>query len=166
MLVLIASGVTEKLRSILAGDAGVRATLPIVDDLERVNLPAFHGKQVIAQNASPDLSEHSSVSKYPVLYVYCGKLLNILREKFRTFSGEAHMTVEVRVSQDRLDELETRVHMYVDAVLQVLDQNRGDWGDGVFYGGTYEVVFGAAKHGGRNFIQIAKITFVAQISVS
>ena len=165
-MVFVASLATEKLRSILAGDAGVRATLPIIDDLEGVSLPPFQGKQVIAQNASADLSEHSSVSKYPELYVYCSKLLNILREKFRTFSGEAQMTVEVRVSQDRLDELETRVQMYVDAVLQVLDQNRGDWGDGAFYGGTYEVAFGPAKHGGRNFIQIAKITFAIEISVS
>ncbi len=165
-MVLVASTVTEKLRSILAGDEGVRATLPVIDDLESVNLPPFHGKQVIAQNASPELTEHTSGSKYPILYVYCSKLLNVLREKFRTFSGEAHMTVEVRVSQDRLDELESRVHMYVDAVLQVLNENRGNWGDGVFYGGTYEVVYGAAKHGGRNFIQIAKITLAIEISVS
>lgn len=165
-MVLIASVATEKLRSILAGAAGVRATLPVIDDLEGVSLPPFHGGQVIAQNASPDLTEHSSGSKYPILYVYCSKLLNILREKFRTFSGEAQMTVEVRVSQDRLDDLETRVQMYVDAVIQVLNQNRGDWGDGVFYGGTYEVIYGAAKHGGRNFIQIAKISFAVEISVS
>ncbi len=165
-MLLVASVVSEKLRSILAGEAGVRATLPMIDDLEGVSLPSFHGKQVVIQNASPDLTEHTSGSKYPILYVYCSKLLNVLREKFRTFSGEAQMTVEVRVSQDRLDELETRVHMYVDAVLEVLNQNRGNWGDGFFYGGTYEVVYGAAKHGGRNFIQIAKITLAIEISVS
>ena len=165
-MVLIASLATEKLRSILAGDEGVRATLSIVDDLEGVSLAPFHGGQVVAQNASPDLTEQSSGSKYPILYVYCSKLLNTLREKFRTFSGEAQMTIEVRVSQDRLDDLETRVQMYVDAVIQVLDQNRGDWGDGVFYGGTYEVIYGAAKHGGRNFIQIAKISLAVEISVS
>lgn len=165
-MVLVASVATEKLQSILAGDAGIRATLPVIDDLEGVSLSPFREGQVIAQNASPDLTEHSSGSKYPILYVYCSKLLNDLREKFRTFSGEAHMTVEVRVSQDRLDDLETRVQLYVDAVIQVLDQNRGDWGEGVFYGGTYEVIYGAAKHGGRNFIQIAKITFAVEISVS
>ena len=165
-MVLIASLATEKLRSILAGDEGVRATLSIVDDLEGVSLAPFHGGQVVAQNASPDLTEQSSGSKYPILYVYCSKLLNMLREKFRTFSGEAQMTIEVRVSQDRLDDLETRVQMYVDAVIQVLNQSRGDWGDGMFFGGTYEVIYGAAKHGGRNFIQIAKISFAVEISVS
>lgn len=75
------------------------------------------------------------------------------------------MVVEVRVSQDRLDEMETRVQLYVDAVIQVLNENRGDWGDGVFYGGTYEVSYGPVKHGGRNFIQIAKIALAVDISV-
>lgn len=165
-MTFVASLVTQKLQSMLAGEAGVQAALFIISDLENVQLPPFHGQQVVAQNASPELAERSTVSKYPVLYVYCSKLINLLREKFRRFSGEAHMTIEVRVSQDRLEELETRVQMYVDAVLRVLDQNRGDWGNGVFYAGAYEVVYGPIKHGGRNFIQIAKVAFVVDMSVS
>jgi hypothetical protein len=35
---------------------------------------------------------------------------------------------------------------------------------GVFYGGVYEVEYGAVKHGGKNFIQIAKVTFNLEIS--
>jgi hypothetical protein len=34
----------------------------------------------------------------------------------------------------------------------------------MYYTGGYEVALGAVKHGGRNFIQTAKITF--QIGVS
>lgn len=165
-MTFVASVVTQKIQSILAGEAGVQAALFVISDLEHVHLPPFHGQQVVAQNASPELAERSTVSKYPVLYVYCSKLINLLREKFRRFSGEAHMTIEVRVSQDRLDELETRVQIYVDAVLQVLDQNRGDWGNGAFYTGAYEVAYGPVKHGGRNFIQIAKVAFVVDMSVS
>lgn len=165
-MVLVASAVTEKLRSILAAHSGVKAAVFEIDDLESVELNAFESRQVIAQNASPELTERSTVSKYPLLFVYCSKLSNTLREKFRRFSGEAQMVVEVRVSQDRLEELETRVQFYVDAVVQVLGDNRGDWGDGVFYGGTYEVTYGPVKHGGRNFIQIAKIALTVDISVS
>src|SRR5947209_15904032 len=142
-MIFVAGVVTEKLTSILTGESGVTATLSAIEDLKGVNTPPLHDPQVIGQNVSPELAEHSSVSKYPLLYVYCTKLLNTLREKFRRFSGEAQMTVEVRVSQDRLDALEARVQLYVDAVIQVLDQNRGDWGDGIFYGGTYEVTYGA-----------------------
>jgi hypothetical protein len=165
-MTFVAGVVTRKLESLLRGEAGVQAALSVISDLESIDVPPFHGQQVIAQNASPELAERSTVNKYPVLFVYCSKLANLLREKFRRFSGEAHMTVEVRVSQDRLDELEARVQMYVDAVIRVLDQSRGDWGDGVFYAGTYEVSYGPVKHGGRNFIQIAKVAFAVDISVS
>lgn len=165
-MTFVASVATQKLHSILTGEVGMQAALSVISDLTDIHVAPFHGQQVIAQNASPELAERSTVSKYPVLYIYCSKLVNLLREKFRRFSGEAQMTIEVRVSQDRLDELDARVQMYVDAVIRVLDQSRGDWGGGVFYSGTYEVLYGPVKHGGRNFIQIAKIAFVVEMSVN
>ena len=74
------------------------------------------------------------------------------------------MVAEVRVSQDRIEDMESNLQFYADAIMQVLDNHRGDWGDGVFYGGGYEVAFAAVKHGGRNFIQTAKVAFVLEIS--
>lgn len=99
-----------------------------------------------------------------MVQVYCGKLTNALREKFRRFSGDAQMIAEVRVSQDRMDGIESVVHLYADAMSQLLDQSRGDWGDGVFYAGGYEISYGPVKSGGKHFLQIAKVTFVLQIS--
>jgi hypothetical protein len=96
--------------------------------------------------------------------VYCNKIANLLREKFRAFSGDADMVIEARISQDRLDNIGTQVQLYADAITQVLDSNRGDWGNGVFYGGKYEVAFGGVKQGGLNFIQIAKVSFVLDVS--
>src|SRR5260370_41691144 len=132
--------------------------------MQNVSRPEISVQQIIAQNAAGDLFERSTATKYPLIYVYCSKVVNQLREKFRKFSGDAQMVVEARVSQDRLEEMETHVQFYVDAITQVLDNNRGDWGDGVFYGGGYEVTYGGVKHGGRNFIQIAKVSFVLEIS--
>ena len=43
--------------------------------------------------------------------------------------------------------------------MQVLNANRGDWGSGMFYCGEYQTAFSAVKHGGKNFLQVAKITF-------
>ena len=74
------------------------------------------------------------------------------------------MVIESRVSQDRLDDVGTNSQLYVDAITQVLDSNRGDWGDGVYYPGGYEVAFGGVKQGGLNFIQIAKVSLVLEIS--
>jgi hypothetical protein len=119
---------------------------------------------ISAQNVSFDLAERSLDMKYPAVYVYCQKIANLLREKFRSFSGKLFMVVEVRLSQDRLEELEKKLQMYVDTITRALDQNRGDWGQGMFYTGGYEAEFAPVKRGGKNFIQVAKITFEVQVS--
>jgi hypothetical protein len=160
----IASATTKKLAGILASSNGVAAALAALSSQQGVALPAITPHQIIAQNVAPELSERSTVSKYPLIYVYCSKMVNDLREKFRKFSGDVQMVVETRVSQDRLDQIETHLQAYVDAITGVLDNSRGDWGDGVFYAGGYEVAFGGVKQGGRNFIQIAKVSFAVEIS--
>ena len=160
----IATMTTSKLMGILTGIEGVPAAVAAVSQAQNIPLAAVSAAQIIAQNVAPDLSERSTVSSYPLVYVYCSKVVNQLREKFRTFSGDAEMVIEMRISQDRLDDMQTNLHSYVDAVTQVLDSNRGDWGDGVFYGGGYEITYGGVKHGGRNFLQLGKVSFVTQIS--
>jgi hypothetical protein len=160
----IAGPSTQKVLSVLAAPDGLPAAVEALNLQQGMKLPSITPQQIIAQNVTPDVSEQSSANNYPLVYVYCSKVVNLLREKFRTFSGETQMVVEARVSQDRLDRLETNLQAYVDAVTQVLDDNRGDWGDGVFFDGGYEVAFGGVKHGGRNFLQIAKVSFVLEIS--
>jgi hypothetical protein len=80
------------------------------------------------------------------------------------FSGEVGIIVEARVSQDRLHGLEDQLHGCVDAVTQALDENGGDWGDGVFYSGGYSVSYNQVKHGGRNYLQAAKVSFTVALS--
>jgi hypothetical protein len=87
-----------------------------------------------------------------------------LIEKFRTFSGKIRTVAEVRVSQDRIEGLEERVRLYVDAVTLILDGNRGSWGQGMFFTGGYEVKFDPIQHGGRNFLQLAKVIFEVDLS--
>jgi hypothetical protein len=148
----------------LAADGGLPAAIEALVLQEGITLPAIAPQQIIAQNVTPDISEQSTANNYPLVYVYCTKVVNKLREKFRTFSGDAQMVVEARVSQDRLDQIETNLQAYVDAITQVLDNSRGDWGNGMFFAGEYEVTFGGVKHGGKNFLQIAKVSFALQIS--
>jgi hypothetical protein len=160
----IAGSSTKKVLGVLAGPGGVPAAVEALVLQQGIKLASLGPEQIIAQNVAPDVAEQSVISNYPLIYVYCSKVVNELREKFRTFSGDAQMVIEARVSQDRLDQIETNLQAYIDAITQVLDNSRGDWGDGVSFAGGYEVSFSGAKHGGRNFLQIAKVAFTLEIS--
>ena len=56
------------------------------------------------------------------------------------------------------------LRLYVDAVTQILDGNRESWGQGMFFTGGYEVKFDPIQHGGRNFLQLAKVIFEVDLS--
>jgi hypothetical protein len=154
----IGRAVTDKVMQRIVGPMGVNAGLAAL-----TQDPPESVAQVRAQNAPAEMAERSG-AKYPSVNVYCQSIKNQLVEKFRTFSGIAQMAIELRCSQDRLDGLQEAVALYVDSTMAMLNASRGDWGDGMFYGGQYEVVFGPVKQGGKNFMQIAKVTFEIGVS--
>lgn len=158
------SRITKTVASMLADQGGVPFSVTELAEQRGMDSSLFADLQILPRNVSVDLSERSQAMKYPVIYTYCDRVTNSLREKFRTFSGTADVVAEVRVSHDRIDELDPALHVCVDAVTAVLDGNRGNWAGGMFFAGAYEVHFGAIKHGGRNFIQSAKVKF--QVSFS
>jgi hypothetical protein len=160
----LGSEISGKVMQRITTPAGANASLAALSVPGTVPAAAFDAAQVRAQNVAADLAERSTTMQYPAVNVYCEKIVNALTEKFRTFSGTVHMAIEVRHSQDRIEGLEDGLAVYADALLGVLNGERGDWGDGVFYCGAYQVAFGAVKHGGKNFIQTAKITFEIGVS--
>jgi len=129
-----------------------------------VTLSPIPAAYIVAQNMAIDIFERAAVVKYPVIQVYSDRVRNLLTEKFRTFSGKVRTVAQISVSQDRIEGIETQTRLYVDAVTQVLDANRGSWGQGAFYTGGYEVSFDPVKQGGRNFLQVAKVTFEVDMS--
>jgi hypothetical protein len=156
----IGSEARSKLVGYLTAPAGLSASMA---ELVEAGGPT---PQVFAQNAAADLVDKTNSVQYPLLTAYCEKISNDLKEKFRSFSGAVQLAIEVRHSQDRLDGIEDSLEQYVDAVAQTLTASRGDWGDGMFFAGAYQVTFGAVKKGGRNFTQAAKITFEVGVSRS
>jgi hypothetical protein len=156
---------TTGLLRILQAPAGLNENLAAVAQLQGITLAPIGVRQIFAQNVAQAVVEKSVDLQYPSLFVYCEKISNDLREKFRTFSGKASLTIEVRVSQDRIEGLESLLQSYVDVVTRILDQNRGDWGNGMFYTGGYQAVFGQMTHGGRNFIETGKITLDVAVSI-
>lgn len=144
--------------------AGLTPVLAEIAVNAGVELAGIAAGSVLAQNAPVALMEKSSAVKYPVVLVYSDRVQNLLTEKFRNFSGKVRTVAEVRASQDRIEGLEERVRLYVDAVTRVLEVNRGDWGQGMFFTGGYEVKFDPVQHGGRNVLQVAKVIFEVDLS--
>lgn len=144
-----------------AGVSNSVATLAADSGIPLAPIPSAY---IVAQNMAIDIFEKSSVVKYPLVQVYSDRVRNVLTEKFRTFSGKIRTVAEIRVSQDRIEGLEAQLRLYADAVTQVLDANRGSWGQGAFYTGGYEITFDPVKQGGKNFIQVAKVTFEVDMS--
>ena len=163
-MALASTLIVQKTVALLSGDGGLSAAAAEIALMSGVALAAITPQQIVAQNVSAEIVGQSSSTKYPVFHVYCERLTNSHHERFRVFSGEVGIAVEARVSQDRLDGLEDQLHGCVDAVTQALDENGGDWGDGVFYSGGYDVTYNQVKHGGRNFLQSAKVTFTVALS--
>ncbi len=122
--------------------------------------------QIRSGNIAADLAERSDTVQYPAANIYCEKIINSQIEKFRTFSGKLQMAIDLRHSEDRLDQIQSNLETYADAVIGVLGASLGDWGGGTYYAGGYQVAFGPVKHGGRNFIQTAKVTFEIGVSIS
>lgn len=161
MTIGIGSAVTRKVKERLAGTAanGSMTAAPLME-------AAPDGAPLRVVNAAAELMERSGATQYPVVSVYCEKVVNDFREKFRSFSGTVHMAIEVRHSQDRMDGIEEALEAQTDAVTQALSASRGDWGDGAYYAGAYQVSFGRLARGGKNFTQAAKVSFEIGVSRS
>jgi hypothetical protein len=160
----VGSTVTAQVVTLLSAPQGLNACVTTLSQAESVTPQPVGQSRILAQNVSVELAERATDVQYPSVSVYCEKIVNQLKEKFRNFSGKAIMAIEVRVSQDRLNGIEEQLQMYVDAATQVLDQNRGDWGEGMFFAGAYEAALGPVKHGGQNFIQVGKVSFEVGVS--
>ena len=155
------SQVIQMLRS----DTGLPYSVQAIADGNGVELRRISSEQIHGMNVATEVAERSAGVRYPAVYVYCDRITNSLKEKFRTFSGQVRLNIEVRVSHDRLEGVEHILQLYIDAVTNVLDNNRGDWGNGSFFGGTYEIQYGQVKHGGKNFVQAAKVSFEIEMSL-
>ncbi len=147
-----------------ATDTGVSNSIATLAADSGIPLAPIPSAYIVAQNMAIEVFEKSSVVTYPLVQIYSDRVRNLLTEKFRTFSGKVRTVAEIRVSQDRIEGLEDQLRLYADAVTQVLDSNRGSWGQGAFYTGGYEITFDPVKHGGKNFLQVAKVTFEVDMS--
>jgi len=160
----ITGTLTAQVMSLLTSTtSGVNARIGAME-ADDVTLKAIGVRSIAAQNVSIEIAENSGVAHYPALLVYCDRVQNLMKEKFRQFSGKVHLVVEVRQTQEKLNMTEQNTEMYVDAVCALLDDSRGDWGDGASYTGGYQVDYEPVTKGGKNFVQRAKVNFALEVS--
>ena len=159
----ISSTLTSYLFGLLTSDVGLDYQL--LAGMEEDGL-SFRGEShsIAIQNVVPDIAERTQTIRYPAIYLFCDKLTNSMTEKFATFSGKCRLVIDVRCSQDRIEGLERTLERYVDAVCRVLSSARGGWQGGGYYCGEYEVTYTTLKHGGKNFLQTARISFDVEVS--
>jgi hypothetical protein len=161
----ISTMATSALVQHLAGEAGLSDKVGQLTLTSALQIPQISASDILERHVAADVAEKTSGVRYPIVYVYCEKVVNDLREKFRTFSGSAELSVDIRVSHEHMDDLQSLLQNYVEAVTDVLDKRRGQWAKGVFYSGGYEIHFSPIKRGGRNFIQAAKVELIVNVSV-
>lgn len=155
-----AAVLTDKVMDRLRGAGGLNSVLTALE----TSAQPVPEEQFLAWPLKPEVIEKHLSTPYPLVLVYCTRLQNRQAEKFRGFSGNAEITVELRVSAERIDSLNEQLQLLVDSVAEVLQSARGDWGDGVFYGGGFDAAFGQIRPGARGFSQDAKVELVVGLS--
>ena len=120
--------------------------------------------QVFLSSAPAGMAELQQELGYPRISVFSAKIKNTQLEKFRSLSGTATVSAEIAATADLISDVDTWIHFYVEAITNVLRENRGDWGDGVFYSGAYEVDVQPPKAGASGFLQLARINFEVGVS--
>jgi hypothetical protein len=151
--------VLQQALTVFTGTNGINAQLAM-----SVNPSLPPVASILMISAPMDAYEKTASVKYPVAAIYCERLRNTQTEKFRMLSGTASLVVELRVSGERAEYLDTALNSYVEAACHVLDAARGAWGSIGTYGGAYDVKFQAARFGGKQFTKSAHIEFDIQIS--
>jgi hypothetical protein len=157
---------TQKLRDRLTAGDALSEIISASAEAAGWSLPTIPSAQVFTSAASQAISDDTLQLTYPRVCIYSTGISNLQAEKFRSFSGQVALTAEVWASADLVTEVDEWIHIYVGSVTEVLRKNIGDWGDGMFYGGAYDVQFQAPKHGGLGFVEVAKLNLTIHASAS
>lgn len=146
------------LQSMLSGETGLRWALA-EGSSKMVDLAPT---DIRVENISVDVAEKSPI-RYPVVFIYCERLINTQREKFATVSGTLNLAIEIRASGNAVNTVSEQALAHAEAVMKVLDCHKGEWADGIQYCGGYDVSFQQIKRGGTQLIQVTKIAVPLQI---
>jgi hypothetical protein len=147
----------QKLSDLLTGTNALQQHLSVIANATNSNVPSISGSQVVLSSIGPDIADKSLQLSYPRICLYSSGLKNTQAEKFRSLSGNLSVIAEIWASGNLVNDVDQWIHFYVEAMTNVLRQNIGDWGDGVFFSGVYDVQFQPAKPGGLGYVESARV---------
>jgi hypothetical protein len=150
--------VAQKTSDLLTSQSALALEVAALGASASTIVPSIDRSQIFLSSAGPDLADSNLQFTYPRICLYSGLLRNSLVEKFRTLSGSVSLVADIWTSGAMATDTDRWIHFYVEAYTALLGKNIGDWGDGVFFSGQYEVNFQPPKLGGLGFLQTARIT--------
>jgi hypothetical protein len=130
------------------------------------NIPLITSDQVILSSASPILGDRDVQLTYPRVCLYSCGVKNTQVEKFVSLSGAVSVIADIWASSNLATDTDQWIHFYLEAFTALLRQNRGDWGQGLFFSGVYEVVLQPPQPGGLGFVQSGRVSCNLNVSRS
>ena len=156
----------QKFVNFLAGGNALQGAISALSAAANVDVPVITSTQILLSSVGPDIADKNIQLTYPRVCVYSTALKNNQQEKFRSLSGSVSVAADIWASGNIVTQTDLWIHFYLQAVTQILQQNVGDWGNGIFYSGVYDVSFQQPKAGGLGFVQSAKVTCSLNVSQS
>jgi hypothetical protein len=154
----------QKLAALLTNASAIENEISSMSAENGIDVPVIVSSQVYVSSAPAGMAELQQELGYPRVSVFSTRVKNTQLEKFRSLSGSVTVTAEIAATADLLSDVDLWIHFYVEAITNILRENRGDWGDGVFYSGAYEVDIQPPKPGASGFLQLARVNFEVGVS--
>ena len=156
----------NKIANLLQGNGALQSQITSFAGRAGMPVPPITTPQIVVTSASPELADANIELTYPRVCLYATGVNNSLMEKFMSFSGTITVAIEIWASADLVTECDLWMHYYLGAVAKILEQNRGDWGDGFYFSGLYQAQIQSPKVGGLGFVRSAKLNCTVNASIA
>src|SRR5690242_2365917 len=83
-VISIGNRATSKIVQALSAPTGLNTNIAALSQAENVLLSPIPDQHFFTDNVAIDLAEKAGDAKYTAIYVYCDKITNSLKEKFRS----------------------------------------------------------------------------------
>ena len=154
----------QKLADLLTLNAAIESEVNSLAVDSGITLPLLLASQVYVSSSPIGMAELLEELAFPRISVFSGKLINSQIEKFRSLSGSIEITAEIVATADFLADADRWIHYYAEAVANILRHSRGDWGDGLFFSGAYDIDVQPPRAGSAGYIQLAHVSCSVGVS--